>query len=81
MLDMLDSLPTWTAHLEHQDCAGPSWSSIALKWAQLALSWVQDLSDSLLGMLGTQLAANHSKCHTTTQGTTMHTPDRSMINS
>jgi hypothetical protein len=49
MLHMLDSLPAWAAHSEHQeDWAGPSWSSIAFEVHSLLLPGVQDPSKSVL---------------------------------
>jgi hypothetical protein len=49
MLYMLDGLPTWTAHSEHQEVwAGPSWSSIALKVRSLLLPGFQDPCKSVL---------------------------------
>jgi hypothetical protein len=38
MLYMLDGLPTWTDHSEHQEVwAGPSWSSYALQVRSLLI--------------------------------------------
>jgi hypothetical protein len=46
---MLDGLPTWTAHSEHQEVwAGPSWSSFALKVRSLLLPGLQDPYKSVL---------------------------------
>jgi hypothetical protein len=46
---MLDSLPAWAAHSEHQEVwAGSSWSSIAFEVRSLLLPGVQDPSKSVL---------------------------------